>query len=279
MSMDKFLELFAATFFIVNYFNATIFNFFFFSTHWILVPIFFIPFLIYEVENKNGILIFPTIMAFVYLYHSHELFDPIYMVKKNPISTLLLVCGYVFIGGIWSTIKWWYYLHNMKISHEHNEEKIDIDKFAENYFTKHQFQIYSWVLYWPFSIVYAITHDFINNLFRRLKNIYITIAVNHLKNKTLHQKNKKKEMKEMVELNEKEINEKEMVELNEKEINDKVELDENERVNGLGLGILKNKYSSPNLQQKVNTFNTSNTSNTFNTSKKSKKSRKASSHK
>lgn len=85
------------------------------------------------------------------------------------------VSCYIFIGVIWSFVKWYFYLLNTKESIQynlkHSSNYIRIPKASE-----HKGAIISWMCYWPFSGIWTLINDPVKRFFKwvysRFENVY-----------------------------------------------------------------------------------------------------------
>lgn len=91
---------------------------------------------------------------------------------------VLCVVGYLFIGVVWSFIKWYYFLLNKK---ENGVRK----NSSEIQVSQNKSRIIAWMSYWPPSALWTLINDpvkrLFNNLFRKFEKVYQRIFNNVFK--------------------------------------------------------------------------------------------------
>jgi hypothetical protein len=120
----------------------------------------------------------------------------------HPLSALYMALGYIVVGTVWATVKWYLYLrksyHQTLASREkwatsgtgcrdyatfsakaNAIQKADLEKYLQGLdsynpkVSKHKSSIIFWMTYWPFSVAGSVLTDFFRGIFNR---VYMEIA-------------------------------------------------------------------------------------------------------
>ena len=86
-------------------------------------------------------------------------------VQANPVTIVLGFLGYLFLGTIWSIIKWWLYLTNLRDVYRERGYGYDKSKFSAK---QSKERIMNWMMYWPFSGIWTLINDPIKKSFQRI---------------------------------------------------------------------------------------------------------------
>lgn len=95
----------------------------------------------------------------------NEILSLIHYVQENPITIVLGFLGYLFLGTIWSIIKWWLYLTNLRDYYRNYTYSYDKAKFSAK---QNKERIMNWMMYWPFSGLWTLINDPIKKSFQRI---------------------------------------------------------------------------------------------------------------
>jgi len=72
------------------------------------------------------------------------------------------------------------------VSKDNNLSDDRISSIAENFLAENKMRIYTWIMYWPFSFVYYVTHNMVREIidycFGRLRKMYLELIRAALKN-------------------------------------------------------------------------------------------------
>jgi hypothetical protein len=105
-------------------------------------------------------------------------------IRDNPWTILQYVGVYIFMGIIWSFWKWYIFLKNYRDHFNKNNQKYPdsypLKDFKIPTYNEHFYRIVSWMMYWPFSALWTLTHKLIRDIFTfisdQLKLAYEKIA-------------------------------------------------------------------------------------------------------
>ena len=169
--------------------------FFLFSGLWVVL-------LFYWVEKQHVILSGLNIILYILFINFVVKKDIISSFVDHPGRSLLFILGYLFVGFIWSFIKWWLFVNKSAINYKEKRcewlkkqksmiEKRDIsfeglesitletpvpERFREDWLhsigiiyvkpkaTEYKMSISHWVLYWPVSAIWALLDDFVSKV-------------------------------------------------------------------------------------------------------------------
>jgi len=164
---------------------------------------------IVSLDRENGIALFLELAIYlVFLQWIADVNIARYCLD-HPINALLWCLGYLVVGVVWSFVKWYLkvsekaeelecekikFLEEKKrivkdrgfeIPKELNVNEITKktkvpDKYADEWSSHVKYKlpkaseskalIAEWITYWPFSMVWAVLHDFIHRMIKRLVN-------------------------------------------------------------------------------------------------------------
>lgn len=131
----------------------------------------------------------------------------------HPINSLLYILSYFLFGIIWSFVKWWLKVnktaqkckeelerflekhrprksavpeqyqtsqHQEKNLQEEWERHIKTTEYEKPIASKNKEKISVWIIYWPFSLLWALIHDFVRDLVEqfviRFQKLYQSIS-------------------------------------------------------------------------------------------------------
>lgn len=146
---------------------------FLFGTFWfwaiiiaVVVIVIYLIEVVYELELSEephgGWAAFVIIitLALLVIFGNWESFQKVLMfIRDHPLISLGYLASYIFVGIVWSFFKWYDHLKKMRnILRE--AKKIYAAKVVEiPKFNDHVDFIVTWAMYWPFSILWALTKD------------------------------------------------------------------------------------------------------------------------
>lgn len=111
-----------------------------------------------------------TALAFGFCVYATELHVIAWIASNWP----LVIVGalfYVLIGVIWSLFKWRDHCLEIK------------DRIIQGFggriplFYNNKHKIASWIIYWPCSILWWLSYDFVQTILRNLKDYYVKITL------------------------------------------------------------------------------------------------------
>jgi hypothetical protein len=160
---------------------------------WILTAIAFLALVVEINSNKVGSA-FVTLLAYAAVIVLLSDIPVWTWIKANPLYILYGFAAYVGAGAVWSVIKWWFYLLNMRDRYEtlrsdwlgiRNLKEVPVNDpvqyqtFKEQVVakvdyrhsfppvaTEHKGKITTWMTFWPFSLVDTILGDFLARVFK-----------------------------------------------------------------------------------------------------------------
>jgi hypothetical protein len=140
---------------------------------WSLVIITFVLLSIFVNKEKSSGTLATTIFllslgAFFYMGNQELFFEFIDFVKNSPFAFLGYVVGYVFIGAIWSVVKWYFFLVEVKNYYlerkqRHSDASLVIP-LAKNY----KSTIIMWMSYWIVSIYWTFLKEFVTGIWNKV---------------------------------------------------------------------------------------------------------------
>jgi hypothetical protein len=114
--------------------------------------------------------------------------EPLYWALTNWLTVLLYLGGYVFAGAIYATVKWWWVVEKStsRIQHDYNEYKKAFPNTStvENFKTSsynsvkaslNKMRITGWMVWWPPSLVWSITHDLFTEIWNWVYNMFVNL--------------------------------------------------------------------------------------------------------
>ena len=111
--------------------------------------------------------------------------DAAVSVIDNLTIAFQFVLVYLFVGGIWSVIKWFVYAwkldkETMKYHKKHGEPGTKPSRPYESYPSNNGDRIIGWIAHWPFSIIGTFFADILFRAFKLIRsmfgNVYNAIA-------------------------------------------------------------------------------------------------------
>lgn len=112
-------------------------------------------------DNGGGFKSTVAIVVAITLYaifgsfeHVKDLFS---YVIHNPSTILLFFGAYVFLGVVWSVVKWYFFLLNVKEDLKDKNYTHILDHIPTA--KKNKARIMSWMMYWPLSGVWTLIND------------------------------------------------------------------------------------------------------------------------
>ena len=123
-------------------------------------------------------------------------------ISANPLQFLAFVAGYFVAGAVWTIVKWWFFVYRIREGYDRikegylRKEGINGDRIPENLRDKwydylrqstewhsnlinlgrngveppkpndFKSRIYSWMVFWPWSMVYTLIDDPVRKIFR-----------------------------------------------------------------------------------------------------------------
>lgn len=105
-------------------------------------------------------------------------------IRDNPWNILGWFGIYVAIGIVWTFWKWYIFLKKYRDKFMENNKKYPtsypVKDFKIPTYNEYFYKIVSWMMYWPFSALWTLTHKFIRDFFTfisdQLKLAYDRIA-------------------------------------------------------------------------------------------------------
>ena len=94
-----------------------------------------------------------------------EILSLLSYVQANPVTIVLGFVGYLFLGTIWSVVKWYLYLTNLRDIYRERPYGYDKSKFSAKF---NKERIMNWMMYWPFSGLWTLINDPIKKSFQRI---------------------------------------------------------------------------------------------------------------
>jgi hypothetical protein len=114
--------------------------------------------------NQYGLLVLVALGFALYHGGNHVWFNDLFHdIANDPGKYLMYFGGYIVVGIIWSFIKWYFYLIELK---EERKGK------SSSYFTRsgdvseNKERILNWMIYWPLSAFWTIINQPIRRLFK-----------------------------------------------------------------------------------------------------------------
>lgn len=105
------------------------------------------------------------------LFGSSEHIGNIFSYAKNHAgSFLLIIVSYLFVGVIWSVVKWYFYVLNQRDEFRSSYNKNANPKDHIPVARKNKSKILSWMMYWPFSALWTLINDPVRRAFRIIYN-------------------------------------------------------------------------------------------------------------
>ncbi len=84
-------------------------------------------------------------------------------VFNNPWKVAAGVLAYAFLGFPWACFKWWLRLLDLRKRRDQGNDWIEKPVLSKN-----KNRIVTWMMYWPFSLLWTVTSDFIVEFWERV---------------------------------------------------------------------------------------------------------------
>ena len=145
---------------------------------------------IFAVEKENGVLSTLTlIITFVVVGWANNKLLPGFLdyLFSKPLTIILYIIGYFFIGSVWSFFKWYFFLlrkkeyllERQRTAGERSVYK-DIHESDIPNITENKGKILFWMSHWPISAFWTLINDPVKRtftvLFYKLGGVYNRIA-------------------------------------------------------------------------------------------------------
>lgn len=133
-------------------------------------------------ENYPASIVFVVMLAGLYFLGNSQFFNSFFKsFVTNPGLPIGLCVGYFIVGTVYSFVKWYFYLLNIKDSYEGRSYSFKIENYTAS---KNKERIIHWMLYWPLSGLWTLINDPIVRTFKyifgRLSNYYDKMTNNIL---------------------------------------------------------------------------------------------------
>jgi hypothetical protein len=138
---------------------------------WLLITVAVISIIaITEQEDSNSwhwsiLLGLPVLLYFTGC--KNEILSLLSYVQENPVTIILGFVGYLFLGTIWSVVKWYLYLTNIREYYRLYPYNFNSNKSKFNA-KENKERIVNWMMYWPFSGLWTLINDPIKKSFQRI---------------------------------------------------------------------------------------------------------------
>lgn len=106
--------------------------------------------------------------ALYYLFGGDQPVHALVWVIKNPLQILTGVLGYLFVGTGWGVVKWFFFVLKKR---DEAEEKVrnrvfpEREKISAPIANDYKEQIITWMVYWPFSMLWTLINDPLRRVF------------------------------------------------------------------------------------------------------------------
>jgi hypothetical protein len=94
--------------------------------------------------------------------------NPFVLAWNNLGGIVAFFFAYFILGGIWSVMKWYLYLTNVRV--EMKESNLT-ERPRRSYAANNKARIMGWIGHWPFSIIGTFFGDFLYRIGRRIYNL------------------------------------------------------------------------------------------------------------
>ncbi len=117
------------------------------------------------------------------------------LAAENPLLALGLGAGYFAVGALWSLAKWWFYVRRQlrkynevkaeflknngesekgpvpdRLKADWNARRPSYARYAKPQVRENKGRILTWMIYWPWSLVWTILNDPVKRLFKNIFN-------------------------------------------------------------------------------------------------------------
>lgn len=138
--------------------------------------------------EDNDAIFFPYLAIYAFYLKRHYFVDKSIWEFLTYVDWSYVALGfgiYFAVGFIWSFAKLKMYVKRdsikQKIKKMYKEES---QKTPELFVNSIKFEIYNWILYWPLSVVYTLTHDLfkdvLNYFYTKLGHVYRSIVYHEI---------------------------------------------------------------------------------------------------
>jgi hypothetical protein len=145
-------------------------------------------------QDTHAMAVISTIVAGLLLWH------PLVTVMTHWHLTLIILLAYGAIGGAWSVFRWFKYCRAYIAKDAyHTAEASELRGWkdtapyimnpSEFYASKlnpskHKSRLIGWISYWPWSLVWTVSGDFLTGIYDALSNVYSRIALSVIEKAT-----------------------------------------------------------------------------------------------
>jgi len=174
---------------------------------WMVPPfslgfVFFILYLISIVDDMSTSAA-PLMLVYSMMAHHYGKYHFLSWLVGHPTTMLTYGLGYVAIGIAWTLPRMWLYLKSDKGINDlrrrlipsdlpsatrssNANDALDFEKLAREFLTNNKWRLYTWIFYWPFSMIHALCNDLFREIVdyvcnRLLYNLYLSMVVHVMK--------------------------------------------------------------------------------------------------
>lgn len=128
---------------------------------------------------------FPTLLAligFVVFIQWSQSFNVLNFVLQNPGMSITLFGGYILGGMLWVIPKYYFWINSSKnvqylVALRGADIENGVHNINEHALKKHirgiKHKVFTWVLYWPFSLLYTLCYDaierWLNQFYKKIR--------------------------------------------------------------------------------------------------------------
>jgi hypothetical protein len=134
------------------------------------------------VQNDKGVgYFFATIVALfgALMYHTY-----VFAFVLNWKLFVACFLAYGIAGGVWSVFRWFRYCRHVVLENPYDQAaqyKQEAYTPEQYYASKlksrdHKSQLTSWIVFWPWSLVWNFTGDFFTGIYESLANVYEKVS-------------------------------------------------------------------------------------------------------
>lgn len=139
---------------------------------WLLLSLSVILMIVFiEKEEQTGTGATITLLAFIgltcFLGNQTFFMNLLNYVATNPGTIILTVLGYYLLGVVWSFVKWYFYLNDLRVQYKEGKKTMRQDDIS---FLENKSRILVWMSYWPFSAIWTAINDPIKRGFQYLQS-------------------------------------------------------------------------------------------------------------
>jgi len=173
---------------------------------WLIIAVWFVAMALMIEANDSWHATWISLVCFGALWWATGGHNPFPWLGRHWQDLLMGALAYFVLGGMWSIIKWWFYLHKRANYYEENikpdlEKKwsgfVDSQKAAykndfKNYVQanvydmppdvkNHKGDIMMWMCWWPMSLLGSVFSDLLHNIFQWIYRMLSTMLANMAK--------------------------------------------------------------------------------------------------